>query len=188
MNQIIQKSARGRPVKNHATRRGNVFKQLMNAKNELALQLVEETQENWRAITGVLMGKALEGDMRAMALLLDYVIEKAPQKFQIQTQGMDVGSMSMEDLMRVVVTYDSMIQGKRETILGEAEEIESHSINLPPPPPEFSSESQSQKIEMENGNDIGLIDADPEAKLEDIKKDNDQQDPIEVIEHDRPKL
>ena len=128
----------GRPANPIGTfRKTNVFKQLMYAKNDLALKLVESCQDHWESITGVLMGKALEGDMRAMALLLDYVIEKAPQKFQINTSGVDISNMGLDDMMKLVVTYDSMMQDKKKTIMGEAEEIESHLINSPPPPPDI---------------------------------------------------
>jgi hypothetical protein len=164
MNEIVIKGKLGRKPGSPSTslRKTNVFKQLMHAKQDLALQLVESAQDNWESITGVLMGKALEGDMRAMALLLDYVIEKAPQKFQIQTTGIDISNVSMDDLMKLVVSYDSMMQAKKETILGEAIEIESQSINQAPPPSENTANTESQNIEMEKGEEVEVQTSVPE--------------------------
>lgn len=156
MNEIVPGN-QAKPIKTRSQpsrSKSNVFKQLMYAKNELALQLVEDAQDNWGAITGVLMGKALEGDMRAMALLLDYVIEKAPQKFQIQSGGVDISNLSMDDLMRIMVSYDSIQKAKKETIMGEAEEIESQFVNQAPPPPENCSGTQTQNIQMEKATDV----------------------------------
>jgi hypothetical protein len=177
MNEIVSASKRGRRP-TVTLKKTNVFKQLMYAKNDLALQLVEAAQDNWESLTGVLMTKALEGDMRAMALLLDYVIEKAPQKFQITTQGPEIGNMSMDDLMKMVLSYDAMMQAKKNTILGEAIEIESHLINSPPPPSEISSDIESQKIELEKGDeptvDLPVMEADVAPEIQPI----DSDDPI----------
>lgn len=152
---LFAPTKRGRPAggRSGSFKNTNVFKQLMYAKNDLALKLVETCQDRWPQIIDVLMDKVMEGDMRAMALLLDYAIEKAPQKFQISTNTMDISSMSMDDMMRLVLTYDSMIKEKDKTILGEAEEIESHSINSPPPPPEFSSAELAPNSEIKSAED-----------------------------------
>lgn len=138
---------RGRPKPYTRLSRNNILRKLSEASDDFSLRMVEAFEDDWDGLLQALINKGLEGNIAALNIIFDRAMEKRAQRVEVTHNHMDVSEMNMEDMMKVVYTYDSMIKAQNESILGEVVEIESHTINSAPPPSEIEPGTETQNSE-----------------------------------------
>jgi hypothetical protein len=110
----------------------NALQQLFKKKISLAAKLVEDAEYHLDGVILALRKKALGGDLRAIAMYIDYVVEKSPERLYVETTDVSVDRLGESELNQAVAWHLKQKEMRR-AIIEHAPISESHSEKSPPP-------------------------------------------------------